>query len=63
MGSGYKAHNAYKADKAYVAPNDAVRPGSYKSVKAPKAHETLKAALLWLLRAFLRLCRYAVLHA
>lgn len=63
MGSEYKAHNAYKADKAYVAPNDAVRPGSYKSVKAPKAHKTLKAALLWLLRAFLRLCRYAVLHA
>lgn len=59
MGSGYKAHNAFKADKAYVAPNDAVRPGSYKSVKA---HKTLKTALLWLLRAFLRLCRYAVLH-
>ncbi len=57
MDSSYKAHNAYKADKA---PDDGVRPGSYKS---DKAHKTLKTALLWLLRAFLRLCRYAVLHA
>lgn len=57
MGSGYKAHYAHKADKT---PDDGVRPGSYKS---DKAHKTLKTALLWLLRAFLRLCRYAVLHA
>ena len=60
MGSGYKAHYAHKADKA---PDDGVRPRSYKSDKAPKAHKKLKTALLWLLRAFLRLCRYAVLHA
>ena len=56
MGSGYKAGKAHKADEA---PHDAVRPEPYKS---DKTHKTLKAALLWLLRAFLRLCRYAVLH-